>query len=95
MAGRALKWHIPGADGALRALETEHFEILITCVRFAIRQPNGAALARMARMKRPGTKVVFTAATENVEYTEGLGEVVTAPIDITEPVRAVANLPAE
>jgi hypothetical protein len=41
--------------------------------------------------------VVFTATTENenVEYTEGLGEVVTAPIDITELVAAVANLPAE
>jgi hypothetical protein len=77
---QGIKWHIPGADGALRALETEHFEILITRVRFAIGQPNGAALARMARMKRPGTKVVFTATTENVEYT-GLGEVVTAPVD--------------
>jgi hypothetical protein len=70
---QGIKWHIPGAERALRALETEHFEILITRVRFAIRQPNGAALARMARMKWPGTKVVFTATTDNVEYTEGLG----------------------
>jgi hypothetical protein len=46
-------------------------------------------------MKWPGTKVVFTVTTDNVEYTEGLGEVVTAPIDITELVAAVANLPAE
>jgi hypothetical protein len=36
------------------------------------------ALARMARVKRPAIKVVFTAAAENVEYTEGIGEAVTA-----------------
>ena len=38
----------------------------------------------MARMKRPWIKVVFTIAAENLEYTEGIGEAVIAPIDVPE-----------
>ena len=76
---------------ALSALETEYFDILVTRVRFPIGRPNGVALARMARMRRPSIKVVFTAAAENAEYTEGLGETVTAPIDIPELVATVAS----
>jgi len=45
---------------ALNALETAPFEILITRVRLPIGQPNGVAVARMARMKRPSIKLVFT-----------------------------------
>jgi hypothetical protein len=50
-------------------------------VRFPREQPNGVALTRMVRMKRPSIKVVFTVAAENVECTDGLGEAVTAPIE--------------
>jgi len=81
--------------GALRALETEHFEILITRVRFPIGQPNGVALVRMARMKRPSIKVVFTVVAELVEYTEGLGEAVSAPIDIPALIATVAWVGSE
>jgi DNA-binding NtrC family response regulator len=77
---------------ALDALEAAQFEILITRVRFAVGQPNGVALARMARMKDPLIKVVFTIAAENLEYIEGLGEAVTAPIDIPELVATVGKL---
>ena len=77
---------------ALGALETEYFDILITRVRFPIGQPNGVALARMARMKRPSIKLVFTVVPEYVEYTEELGETVTAPIDIPELVAAVGRI---
>jgi DNA-binding NtrC family response regulator len=80
---------------ALSALETQHFDILITRVRFAIGQPNGVALARMARMKRPSIKLVFTVVPEYVEYTEELGETVTAPIDIAELVAAVSRVSSE
>jgi hypothetical protein len=44
------------------ALEhAEHIELLIARVRFPSGTPNGAALARMARLKRPGIKVLFAA----------------------------------
>lgn len=77
---------------ALTALENSPFEILITRVRFPPGQPNGVALARMARLKRPGIEVRFTVAAENIEYTEGLGEFVVAPIDIPELVAMVTKL---
>ena len=77
---------------ALSAIETSNFEILVTRVRFPVGQPHGVALAQMARAKRPWIKVLFTAAAENVEFTEGLGEVVTAPIEIPELVATVAKL---
>ena len=53
------------------------------------------ALARIARVKRPEIKVVFTAAAENVEYIEGIGEAVTAPIDMSELVATVATLASD
>lgn len=78
---------------ALSALEgTQHFDILITRVRFPPGRPNGVSLARMALVKWPWVKVLFTAAPENIEYTEGLGEFVVAPIDIRECVRTVTKL---
>ena len=69
---------------ALNALEPAQFEILITPARFPVGQLNGVALGQMARMKRPWIKVVFTIAAENLEYTEGIGEAVIAPIDVPE-----------
>ena len=80
---------------ALNALETAQFEILITRARFPVGQPNGVALAQMARMKRPWIKVVFTVAAENLEHTEGIGEAVIAPIDIAELVATVGKLASD
>jgi DNA-binding NtrC family response regulator len=80
---------------ALTALENARFDILITRVRFAPGRPNGVSLAQMARLKRPGIKVLFTVAPENVEYTEGLGEFVSAPIDIPQLVAMVAKLASQ
>jgi hypothetical protein len=57
--------------------------------------PHGVALARIARVKRPEIKVVFTAAAENVEYTEGIGEAVTAAIDMSELIATVATLASD
>jgi hypothetical protein len=53
------------------------------------------ALARIARVKRPEIKVVFTAAAENVEYTESIGEAVTTPIDMSELVATVVRLASD
>jgi len=71
-------------DVQVNALETGQFEILITPARSPVGQLNGVALGQMARMKRPWIKVVFTIAAENLEYTEGIGEAVIAPIDVPE-----------
>jgi DNA-binding NtrC family response regulator len=77
----------------LNALETaERFDILITRVRFPPGRPNGVSLAQMAQMRQPRIKVLFTVAPENIEYTEGIGEFVAAPIDIPELVATVARL---
>jgi DNA-binding response OmpR family regulator len=75
----------------LTALEATRFDILITRVRFPPGRPNGISLAHMARLRRPGIKVVFTLAPENAEYAAELGEYVVAPIDIAELVATVSN----
>jgi DNA-binding NtrC family response regulator len=80
------------SNEALTALENQRFDILITRVRFPPGRPNGVALALMAGLKRPGIKVLFTVAPENIEYTEGLGECLAAPIDSSELVAMVTKL---
>jgi DNA-binding NtrC family response regulator len=78
---------------ALNALEAaQRFEILITRVRFAPGKPNGVSLAQMAQAKQSRIKVLFTVAPENIEYTEGIGEFVAAPIDIPQLVTMVTKL---
>ncbi len=79
----------------LSALEAEErFDILITRVRFPPGRPNGVALAAMAHMKQPGIKVLFAALAKNIEYTEGLGEFMAAPVDIRELVATVTKMSA-
>jgi DNA-binding NtrC family response regulator len=78
---------------ALDALDAaQNIEVLITRVQFLSGKPNGIALARMARAKRPGVRVVFTARPEFEAHAEGLGEFVSAPIDIPEVVAVVERL---
>jgi DNA-binding NtrC family response regulator len=78
---------------ALDALEAAQLvEVLITRVRFAEGQPNGISLARMARMKRPGIKVVFAALPETQVHTEGLGEFLPMPIAATDLVAKVREM---
>ena len=51
---------------ALAALEAAQWlELLITRVIFPPGQPNGVALARMARVKKPGVKVLFASSPRN------------------------------
>jgi DNA-binding NtrC family response regulator len=58
---------------ALDALKNAlRVEVLITCVQFPPGKPNGVALALMARHKRPGIKVLFTARPEFAEHAEGV-----------------------
>jgi DNA-binding NtrC family response regulator len=78
---------------ALDALDAaQHIEILITRVEFPPGKPNGIALARMARAKRPGVRVVFIARPEFAAHAEGLGEFLSVPIDIADVVAVVGRL---
>jgi hypothetical protein len=78
---------------ASAALKEAHFtDLLITRVRFPVGTPHGAALARMARHKRPEIKVLFAAAPEMREHTDGLGEFMPMPVDMQELVEVVAKM---
>jgi CheY-like chemotaxis protein len=78
---------------ALDALDAaQRVELLITRIQFPPGKPNGIALARMTRFKRPDVRVVFTAPPELEHHAEGLGEFVSAPINIAEVVAIVERL---
>ena len=78
---------------ALAALEAAQWlELLITRVIFPPGQPNGVALARMARVKKPGVKVLFAALPETREHTAGLGEFLPAPVNPADIVTLVGKM---
>ena len=70
----------------------KRIELLITRVRFPEGTPNGAALARMARLKRPGIKVLFTSFPEVRQHTDGLGEFLARPLSTDELLETVRRL---
>jgi DNA-binding NtrC family response regulator len=85
-----------GSMEALDALEaTERLELLITRAAFPEGTPNGVSLARMARMKKPGIRVLFVALAENQEYTEGVGEFLPLPVTGSEILATVKRMLAE
>ena len=53
---------------------------------------NGAALARMHRLKLPSIKVVFLARSTNQQRTEGFGEFLPVPLDLYLLVDTVVRL---
>jgi len=65
---------------------------LITRVRFPRGQPNGVALARMARTKRHDIKIVFFADPQFEGDAEGLGDFVDADAEMTKLVEKVDRL---
>jgi hypothetical protein len=78
---------------ALEAIEASSYvRILVTRVVFGSGTLNGVALARMVRMKRPGTKVVFVAREENAPHTEGLGVFLPRPLNPDILVATVTRL---
>jgi DNA-binding NtrC family response regulator len=78
---------------ALKALErAQRVEVLVTRVVFPPGQPNGVSLALMAKLKRPGMKVLFAAQHETREHTEGLGEFLPAPADPVEIAALVGKM---
>jgi DNA-binding response OmpR family regulator len=78
---------------ALDTLETAvHLELLITRVGFSAGRSNGASLALMARYKRPGVKILLLCRPEFMTEVEDLGEVLAAPVTVSEVVAAAARL---
>jgi DNA-binding NtrC family response regulator len=70
---------------ALDALESaERIELLITCLHFSAGKPNGIALSRMAKIKRPGIKVIFVGSDELASHAAGLGEFMSTPVAVAE-----------
>jgi DNA-binding NtrC family response regulator len=78
---------------ALDAIEaSSRVRVLVTRVAFGPGKPNGVALARMVRLKRPGTKVVFIAREEYAPQAEGLGVFLPRPFDPDILVATVGRL---
>jgi len=78
---------------ALAAIEaTSHVRVLVTRAVFEPGKPHGIALARMIRVRRPGTKVVFVAREENAPHTEGLGVFLPRPLNPGILVATVSRL---
>jgi len=75
---------------ALEALEgAERIEVLVTCLDFAPGKPNGIALGRMARLKRPGIRVLFVGPADLEELAEGLGTFLPSPVTVLQLVEGV------
>lgn len=78
---------------ALEAIEAaKKIEVLITRVTFPSGKPNGVSLALMARTRRSGLKIVFTAQAGHKKHTDGIGELLPHPIDMSKLVETVARL---
>jgi DNA-binding NtrC family response regulator len=66
--------------------------VLVTRVTFGPGKLNGVALARMIRVKRPGTKIVFVAREEYAPYAKGLGVFLPMPLNPDIFVPTVSGL---
>ena len=67
-------------------------DVLITRVGFPSGQPHGVALAEMARVKRPGIRVLFVGVPERRIWTEGVGELLPAPVTAADVVNSVGRM---
>jgi hypothetical protein len=75
---------------ALKLLErAERLELLVTCLDFPPGKPNGIALGRMARLKRPGTRVLFVGPADLEKHAAGLGRFLTSPVTVPQVVEGV------
>lgn len=81
---------------ALDALErAEKIELLITCIQFPANKPNGRSLALMAKMKRPGIKVIFISRPGEEQHVSDLGSCLPPPIDVLQVSTLAEKLLAE
>jgi DNA-binding NtrC family response regulator len=81
---------------ALDALDTVRtIEVLVTRVQFAPGQPNGIALARVARIKRPGIRVLFVAHPKFAGDAADLGTFMAHPVSVADVAQTVGRLLVE
>lgn len=86
---------LPRSLAALGALESALRELLIVGADFGPGEPNGIALARMARMKQPEVKVLFIGERNLAHHMEGLGVFLAAPADAPQIVRKAIEMLTE
>jgi len=67
-------------------------EALITGIEFGPTLPHGLALARAARMKIPGFRVLFIGAPDLQALTDGYGMFLSLPVTISEVTAAVVRM---
>ena len=78
---------------ALAAIKaSSRVRVLVTGVMFGTGKLHGVALARMVRVKRPRTKVVFVAREEYAPHAEGLGVFLPMPLNPDIFVATVSRL---
>jgi DNA-binding response OmpR family regulator len=78
---------------AISALDAANrIEVLVTRATFGPHKPHGLSLALMARAKRPGVRVLFTARPEFEEHTRGIGQFMPLPVRALDLVAAVRRL---
>jgi DNA-binding NtrC family response regulator len=74
---------------ALNALDAARtIELLITRITYPPGKPNGLALARMARTRRPQIRILLMAIPEAERHAKGWGEHLPLPATIAELVEA-------
>lgn len=84
---------ISDPHAALDALEgARTIELLVTCADYGPNRPNGIALARMARLKRPGIKVIFVGTEDTAHLTENLAGFLRIPVAVDDVVGAVTQM---
>ena len=84
---------IPDSMQALRALEeSTRAQVLITSVNFERGKPNGLALARMTRMRRPELKVIFTNGPDAEQHVSRDGMFLPSPLRPERLAETVARL---
>ena len=88
---------LPDSMAALDALEGAYrIELLVTCPNFSAGKPNGVALVRIARRRRPDLKVLFVGPPKLEEFTAGLGSYRYSPVtvgDVIDAAVAMLNAP--
>lgn len=78
---------------AMGALEqAKRAELLITCVQFPAGRGNGRSLALVARMKRPGIKLIFLCRPHDEEHIGDLGHCLPLPVNVRKVVELAEQL---
>jgi hypothetical protein len=84
---------LPDSMVALSALEAANrVELLVTCCDHGPGKPNGLSLALMARMRKPGIKVLFVGPPELASKVEGVGAFIASPVTEEGIVGAATRL---